>query len=173
MQRNQDQTHVPGFFRGCLFGGLAFLVGLTSNAALGAQQREDASSDRQRVVIEITDADCRLLTRHQPDEDVAFQPGVDARGRPVAPADLNGGGQGGVSRLETPKRIVIPIEVELFERFGVPANADLFKADAKVGQVIYEDGKLFYNGQRLADGASDEFLLICKEVLEAEAVSPK
>ncbi|TQV79114.1 hypothetical protein [Denitrobaculum tricleocarpae] len=171
MHLKRHQTHVPGFLRGCLFGGLACLVGLASDAATGAQQSKDAASDPQRVTIEISDADCRLLTRHQPDADVAFQPGVDARGRPVAPADLNGGGQAGFSRLETPKRIVIPIEVDLFERFGVPANADLFKADAQVGQVIYDDGKLFYNGQRLADGASDELLLLCKKALKAETVS--
>ena len=33
-------------------------------------------------------AGCRDLLRHVPDADVAYRPGVDARGRPVASADL-------------------------------------------------------------------------------------
>jgi len=37
-----------------------------------------------RVVVET--GDCRWLVRHRPAGDVAFAPGVDRRGRPVAPA---------------------------------------------------------------------------------------
>ncbi|PCI32337.1 MAG: hypothetical protein COB54_07505 [Alphaproteobacteria bacterium] len=32
---------------------------------------------------------CRILTRHIPTDDVSYKPGVDVRGRPVAPADLS------------------------------------------------------------------------------------
>ena len=35
--------------------------------------------------------DCQRLVRHVPAADVAYQPGVDVQGRPVAPADLGGG----------------------------------------------------------------------------------
>ena len=148
----------------CLGGFALLLAGFASDSAFSGQQQAEAKAENRNITVEITEADCRLLTRHRPDADVAFQPGVDARGRAVAPADLNGGRPG----LETPRRIVIPIEVDLFERFGVPANPDLFEADAQVGQVIYDNGKLFYNGQRLADGASDELIPLCREVLEAE-----
>lgn len=39
----------------------------------------------------ITKRDCRRLLRHQPSGDVAYKPGVDVRGKAVAPADLSGG----------------------------------------------------------------------------------
>jgi hypothetical protein len=56
--------------------------------------------------VEVAPADCRILERHRPDEDVeagaAYRPGVDLAGRPVAPADLGGG-----------RRPVVPPVVEL------------------------------------------------------------
>jgi len=45
----------------------------------------------QTVVVD--SAACRALTAHQPAPDVAYRPGVDATGRPVAPADLGGAPQ--------------------------------------------------------------------------------
>ena len=41
--------------------------------------------------VYVTDNDCRILSRHRPDQGVAYQPGVDVKGKYVAPADLNGG----------------------------------------------------------------------------------
>lgn len=166
MPKCRYQTVINRFLRSCsVIGGLCLLA---PNAAVGEQSPGDGKSS---VIVVLSEAECRLLTRHQPDADVAYQPGVDARGRSVVPADL---GSNGVSaRLKTPTKIIIPIEVDLFERFGVPANPDLFEADAQVGQVIYDDGKVFYNGQRLADGASDQLLLHCQELLEAEASPPR
>ena len=164
IQTRYSLEDVRRLLRACPCGLALLLAGFAPDSASGSQQAANAREENRNIVVEITEADCRLLTRHRPDADVAFQPGVDARGRAVAPADLNGGGP----RLETPRRIVIPIEVDLFERFGVPANPDLFEADAQVGEVIYDDGKLFYNGQRLADGASDELVPLCREILEVE-----
>ncbi|WP_282608202.1 hypothetical protein [Pelagibius sp. Alg239-R121] len=146
---------------------------VAERAALGAQQAEETGDAKRTVTVELSPTQCRRLTRHEPSADVAFQPGVDARGRPVAPVDLNADGQGYVPRIEPPKRIVIPIEIDLFDRFGIPVNPALFEADAQVGEVVYENGKLYYNGQRLADGASDEIIQRCRERLEAETAIPR
>ena len=40
--------------------------------------------------VRISAADCRRAVAHQPRADVEYKPGVDARGRKVAPADLQG-----------------------------------------------------------------------------------
>ena len=40
----------------------------------------------------ITGDDCRRLVNHVPSADVAYQPGVDVHGKPVAAADLPGSG---------------------------------------------------------------------------------
>lgn len=41
------------------------------------------------LTISISKQDCSRLIRHFPDLDVTYQPGVDARGRKVVPADLD------------------------------------------------------------------------------------
>lgn len=143
---------------------LPLIIGLSAEA--GAAQQEGQTDDqRPAAILEITPDQCRRLSRHVPDPGVAYQPGVDVRGRAVAPADLNGNEY--ITAIKPPKTIVIPIEVDLFDRFGIPANPSLFEGDAQVGEVVYDDGKLFFNGQRLADGASDEIALYCSDLLEA------
>lgn len=39
-------------------------------------------------IVVVGKATCRALTAHQPAPDVAYKPGVDVHGKPVAPADL-------------------------------------------------------------------------------------
>lgn len=52
------------------------------------------------MVITITKTDCSRLIQHQPSADVAYKPGVDVRGRPVASADTD------PSRAEFAKKIL-------------------------------------------------------------------
>ncbi|MFQ3623795.1 MAG: hypothetical protein SNJ73_09640, partial [Acetobacteraceae bacterium] len=60
----------------------------------------------------ITAAECRLIAQHVPAADVAFRPGVDARGRRVAPADLS-------PPVEiVPERFPIVLSVDLRRRLG-------------------------------------------------------
>jgi len=111
-------------------------------------------------VVTISKADCDRLVEHQPAPDVAYQPGVDVNGRPVAPADLDGGIQ-----IAVPEIIRIPVEIDLFDRFGIPANRDLFAADAQVGEVTYQDGRAYFNGHPLQDEAAAELSVRCQKVL--------
>ena len=62
----------------------------------------------QPLEVIVTRADCSQLVRHLPDADVSatYQPGVDARGNPVAPADLYG-----PNPIELPDSFTFPIEV--------------------------------------------------------------
>ena len=112
------------------------------------------------ATITITRADCLRLVEHAPAPDVAYQPGVDVRGRPVAPADLGGG-----TMVVPPDTIEIDIEVDLVDRFGIPANPDLFDADAQIGTVVVEpDGRATFNGQPLQDEAQFELTRRCQEI---------
>lgn len=54
-------------------------------AATGQQAAADAAK------VRISRKDCRRLVRHRARADVTYMPGVDVRGRKVAPADLDGG----------------------------------------------------------------------------------
>ncbi len=112
------------------------------------------------TTVAIISADCARLFAHVPGPDVAYQPGVDVYGREVAPADL-----GGTPRIELPETILIDIEVDLLERFGIPANPALYDPDAEVGWVVYKDGRFTFNGQPLQDEAQAELAARCQEIV--------
>ncbi len=124
---------------------------------LGAQA--SAGADEQATVV-ITKADCARLVEHVPAPDVAYQPGVDVYGRPVAPAELDGG-----VRRPVPETILIDIEIDLLQRFGIPANPALYDADAEVGEVVYRDGRFTLNGQPLRDEAQAELAARCQRIM--------
>ncbi len=135
-----------------------FLLAATL-AATPAAAHEKAETAR----VAITRADCARLVAHVPDPDVAYQPGVDVYGREVAPADL-----GGAPRIELPETILIDIEIDLLERFGIPANPALYDPDAEVGEVAYRDGRLTFNGQPLQDEAQAELAARCQRIVPRE-----
>ena len=118
------------------------------------------AQDRARVSIARTD--CQRLVRHAPAPDVAYQPGVDVNGRPVVPADLGSG-----VRIQVPEVIQIPIDVDLQDRFGLPPDRELFKADAFIGSVVVtvQDGRAYFNGQPLQDEAAFALSQRCQEIL--------
>jgi len=120
-----------------------------------------AAPRAEALTVEISRADCLRLTEHVPAPDVAYKPGVDVQGRPVAPADL---GQSPAVRL--PDIIELDIEVDLQDRFGFPANFDQFEADAQIGIVLLQpDGRATFNGQPLQDEAQAELTRRCQEIL--------
>lgn len=123
-----------------------------------------ARAHEEPAEVIITRADCARLVEHVPAPDVAYQPGVDAYGRAVAPAELPGGLSGG-ARIQVPETLHIPIEIDLLERFGIPANSALYKSDIPIGEVLYRDGRLTFEGQPLQDEAAAELSRRCQKVL--------
>src|SRR5690348_9611055 len=79
---------------------------------------------------------------------VAYQPGVDASGGAVAPADLPGTESDALAR----KLAASPVEitVNLRRRFGIPANASLFRGRAEIGYVSVKDGHAYLDGVPLS-----------------------
>jgi hypothetical protein len=114
-----------------------------------------------RPTVEIAESDCRALVVHRPDADVAYRPGVDVRGDPVAPADLPGG-----LTVEPPTTFIIPIEIDLVERFGILEDMPGFEADALIGTLLYDDGELVFNGRPLQDPARSAIAEACRQLLE-------
>ncbi len=138
--------------RTCLLAVLVPVLWRTAVLEAGAVSTE----------VGIAKRDCRRLAPHVPAPGVAYQSGVDVRGRSVAPADL-----GGAPRIALPEIIVIDIDVDLEDRFGFPANADSYSADATVGVVEIEpDGTARFNGQPLQDEAQSELARRCQEILK-------
>jgi hypothetical protein len=108
--------------------------------------------------VAISRRDCQYLVRHEPAPDVAYQPGVDVHGRPVVPADLNGG-----SQIELPDVIYIPIEVLIQDRFHIPANSVLFQATAEVGVAELRGNQVYYQDQLLSDPETAALEAACRE----------
>lgn len=112
--------------------------------------------------IAIKRADCSSLVKHTPAPDVAYQPGVDVHGDPVAPADLDGGYQ-----VALPRVVRIPITVLLQDRFNIPENSVLYKAEAEIGvaEVDLTDGRVTFNGHELAAPEAQALSAACQEYL--------
>jgi hypothetical protein len=85
---------------------------------------------------------CQMLPQHVPADNVAYQPGVDVRGRAVAPADINKVVKDDFDAVD------IPVEYNVVSSLGgLPAGS---QAQPLVAMVrIYKDGRVHYNGNDL------------------------
>jgi hypothetical protein len=108
--------------------------------------------------VAITRQDCQYLVRHHPAPDVAYQPGIDVHGRAVAPADLGGGAQ-----IKLPETIYIPIEVDIGQRYHIPANSPLWKATAEIGTVAVTGDQVTFNGQPLTADDNAALAALCRD----------
>jgi hypothetical protein len=129
------------------------LIGIVAAAGLATAAAADTT-------VVITGDDCRALVEHRPAPDVAYQPGVDAHGRPVAPADLD------PHPLALPETYMIDITVDLFERLGIPPQGDAnYDGDVRVGTVALDaDGRLTFNGRPITSEAQQELGRRCQEL---------
>lgn len=108
--------------------------------------------------VAVTRRDCDQLVTYRQAPGVEYQPGVDVRGNPVAPADLGGGYQ-----IKPPETIVIPIEILIQDRFHIPTNSVLWNAKAQVGVVTVKGNQVYYEGQLLGDPETAALEQLCRE----------
>lgn len=118
-----------------------------------------APAAAETTTITVTKADCRNVVAHTPDASVAYTPGVTADGRRVAPADLGGG-----SRIKVPDSFSMQINIDLQERFGLPANKGQYMGEINAGKIEFKNGKLTYNGQELATGSQHAIAEACRKL---------
>lgn len=130
-------------------------------AALPAQAQETSQELSQPLRIVITKPDCSRLIRHVPDPGVTYQPGVDARGRPVAPADVPGSGADALPGL-VPEVLEIPLTIRPLQ--GKPyATHGTGQSEAVLGTVRYDMGRdLFtFNGQPIGSELQQDLARAC------------
>jgi hypothetical protein len=111
----------------------------------------------------ISAGDCQWLTRHHPAPDVAYQPGVDVRGKKVAPADLNGG----YPDIKVPEEITFEVTAEL-KRYLESAASGRFAGEAVLGRVTVKDEKVYFNGQLIADTAAHAIAEECRRLQQEQ-----
>ena len=122
-----------------------------------------APSHAAERTIAIARSDCDLAVRYVPPPGVAYQPGVDVHGHPVAPADLDG------HRLQLPETIPVVITDDLRKRFGLPDDSPLFDSNSFVGIVALRlsDGRLTFNGVPLGDREADALAAMCRNATKS------
>ncbi len=127
--------------------GAAFLL-LIAVAVIGPALAEDA-------VLRMARADCNRLVAHRSAPDVAYQAGVDVRGRAVVPASPEG-----ANRLLLSDDLLIPLELRLFDRLG--GGTAVAEARVIIGTVELRDGRAYFNGQPLDDPTTAELAEKCR-----------
>lgn len=114
------------------------------------------------IVIDVDD--CRHIVAHRPAPDVAYQPGQDARGRAVAPADLPSSGS-----IRTPEKVGIDLIIPLSTFLGDDTPPFTEDAEVNAGRVVVDTvtGEISYNGQSLGDPAANAIAAECARQLKA------
>lgn len=108
---------------------------------------------------------CHALVKHKPRSDVTYQDGVDLKGHPVVPADIEG-----QPRLELPEEISLPLTADLFhflklDQSKFPFNA-MSRNDINLGTLTVRGDQVFYNGQPLTDAQQDNLAVLCLKPTE-------
>jgi hypothetical protein len=106
--------------------------------------------------IEIDAGACDTLVNYAEPPGVEYQPGVDASGNPVAPADI-----GGTPQLKPPQRIVVPITDYLAARLGGAAGT--LSPQIPIGTVTLEGTQLMFNGQPISTDVDGELGALCRK----------
>jgi hypothetical protein len=85
---------------------------------------------------------CRTLVKHKPANNVVYKGGVDVKGNPVVPADVNAPQQ-----VQVPDVIKVPLTVDLARRVAALEGQGV-EMQGNMGMLeIHSDGKVMYNGQ--------------------------
>jgi hypothetical protein len=108
-----------------------------------------------RVVV--SSKACAEVVAHVPDAGVAYRPGVDVNGNPVAPADL----PDSASSIGA-DGFPIFLTLDLKKKFRVPDAARLFKLQEVVGLIAVQGNQVFFNGQPIAPGEASLLAAACR-----------
>ncbi len=109
--------------------------------------------------ITVRGSECQRLVQHASTNDATYTPGVDVRGRAVAPADLNGG-----TNIALPEAIDIQIGVDLADRLSrrdaknrssssaqsqVARKALPYEGKVPLGSITVKGQDVFWNGEQM------------------------
>ncbi|MCW2236708.1 hypothetical protein [Azospirillum canadense] len=106
---------------------------------------------------------CQYLTAHRPAPDVEYTPGVDVKGRPVAPADL----PGSAGTAPAAERFDFPLTIDFLRRSGVrvpPGAAAKVPGTGEIGVLTLYGNRLYFNGQPLGGATEAELYAYCRTV---------
>jgi hypothetical protein len=102
------------------------------------------------------------LVQATPRADVAYQPGVTASGKAVAPADV----QTGDAQITMPQKLTFPITVGLTKVLNLntsqyPVSALGAGTEAPIGNITLEGNNVYYNGKPLSGEQQSNLAVLC------------
>lgn len=103
---------------------------------------------------------CRVLARHVPAADVEYRPGVDGRGRAVAPADM----PGSYEATSVTPRVEFKLSPDLVAPFvaTLPASTRAMLGEGIPGRIAVEGDSVYYNSVLLNDVAKSDVVVLCR-----------
>lgn len=122
----------------------------------------NAGAAAETATATVNAGDCAAINSHHPAPDVAFQPGVGANGRKVAPADLPGNDFPGL----VPQTLHFDVQINPLI-YGRPAAASPSKfsnTQVPVGhvEVDLKTGQASLNGRPLTSGQEQALREACR-----------
>lgn len=130
---------------------------------------QDIKNENANAQIRIDKAACRAVTRHVPDADVAYKPGVDVNGRPVVPADIDPPTDYHLDdsfelRLTSDAAKAFGLKVPQLASTGSGSdpNAPGVTTDTVFGYITLKHGKAYLNGKPLDNPAQNQLAILCK-----------
>lgn len=130
---------------------------------------QDGLAPENGMVIVTRDV-CARLQVYQPAPDVAYQPGVDVEGNPVAPADLPGSNDLDIDLDD----IAIDPRIPLARFHGDPDAKlpVLGEAEIDVGRITFREGRPYLGGRPLRSAEEHALATECAR-LHAESRRPE
>jgi hypothetical protein len=121
-----------------------------------------AAAEEEAETVAITDVDCANLVAHHAEPGVAYEPGVDVHGDPVAPADLPGHEPLSLDA----EGVAIDPRLALSHYVKLPAKlaALLPNAEIDIGLVTVRDGVAYLGDTMLSDPAQHALAEVCAEL---------
>jgi hypothetical protein len=115
------------------------------------------------TTVTIDPSACREVTRHVPDADVAYKPGVDVHGKKVAPADLSAPA---ISNKDIEQAFRIEINNDTAKLFGIPvptAHGIPMAQPTMRADIYLKDGKPYLNDKPLDPSGQEQLAILCKQ----------
>lgn len=113
--------------------------------------------------LEVSRQDCARLVRAVPlgQAPAEYQPGVDVKGRRVAPADLPDSPN---TQIKLPETVTIDLGFNLFDKYGLGPGG-LYKGEGKLGVVSVKGDRVYFNDQQLGSADQSAVIDACRKAM--------
>lgn len=113
--------------------------------------------------LRVSRQDCARLVQAGPvgAKSAEYQPGVDVKGRRVAPADLPDNPN---TQIKLPETVTIDMGFNLYDKYGLGPGG-LYKGEGKLGTVSVRGDKVYFNDRLLGNADQSAVIEACRKAV--------